>query len=119
TAEESSRVLAEGVDHFYNLEYDEAIASFQRLRADNPRNPAWQNHVALGYFYKELYRAGALEADLFDASNRFFRSKKFPTDAELESRFRQANQTAVQLCEQRLKEDPKDREALYACGVAF
>src|SRR3989304_4656216 len=80
TALESRRVLNEGLDHFYNLEYDQAIAKFEQLRADDPTNPAWQNHVALGYFYKELLQGGALEGDLFDASNKFFKTKKFPVD---------------------------------------
>jgi tetratricopeptide (TPR) repeat protein len=116
---EASRLLAEGLDHFYNLEYDQAISIFERLRADDSRNPSWQNHVALGYFYKQLYIAGALEGDLFGASNKFFRTRKIKTDPVLESRFRQANQTAGRICEQRLKENNRDEEALYACGVAY
>ena len=117
--EESRRVLTEGLDHFYNLEYDQAIASFERLRTDDPLSPTWQNHVALGYFYKELLQGGALEGDLFGASNRFFRTKKFPTDTVLETRFREANQMAIRVCEKLLKEDSRDQQALYACGVAY
>ncbi|MBI4481153.1 MAG: tetratricopeptide repeat protein [Acidobacteria bacterium] len=117
--EESRRVLTEGLDHFYNLEYDEAIASFERLRTDDPLSPIWQNHVALGYFYKELLQGGALEGDLFGASNKFFRTKKFPKDSVLGNRFRQANQEASRLCERRLKDDSRDTAALYSCGVAY
>src|ERR1041385_8182242 len=73
-------LLKEGIDHFYNLEYDAAIADFARLREAEPRNPNWWNHLALSYFYKELYRAGALQGDLFDASNRFFRTANLKTD---------------------------------------
>jgi tetratricopeptide (TPR) repeat protein len=115
----ASRLLAEGLDHFYNLEYDQAIPIFERLRADDPRNPNWQNHAALGYFYKQLYIAGALEGDLFGASNKFFRTRKIKPDAVLEYQFRQANEAAVRICGQRLKEDSRDEEALYACGVAY
>jgi len=119
TAEESRRVLETGLDHFYNLEYDRAIAQFERLRADDPANPSWQNHVALSYFYKELLHGGALEGDLFDASNKFFKTRKFPVDAALDRRFHEANQRAIQLCELRLKKAASDGEALYACGVAY
>jgi tetratricopeptide (TPR) repeat protein len=119
TAAESRRVLDDGIDHFYNLEYDQALASFERLRDDDPRNAAWQNHVALGYFYKELFLGGVLEGDLFGASNKFFKTKKFPTVAALENGFREANQRAVELCEATLKRSPRDTDALYACGVAY
>src|SRR5262249_25899826 len=112
-------LLEEGFDHFYNLEYDAALGNFQTLRADDPRNPAWHNDLALGYFYKELYQAGTLEGDLFDASNRFFRTKKFVADPQLEDGFRRANQTAIETCDRNLKDDPKNRDALYACGVAY
>src|SRR5687768_4170021 len=71
TPAETRRLFADGLDHFYNLEYDYAISSFERLRDDDPTNPAWQNHVAFGYLYKQLLLAGALEGDLFGASNRF------------------------------------------------
>jgi tetratricopeptide (TPR) repeat protein len=118
-AEESRRVLEKGLDHFYNLEYDEAIAQFERLRDDDPANAAWQNQVALGYFYKHLLQGGALEGDLFDASNRFFKTKKFPVDPTLDGPFHEANRRAVEICEGNLKKDPRDGEALYACGVAF
>ena len=117
--EEARRLLDEGTDHFYNLEYDAALADFQQLRADDPRNPAWQNRVALSYFYKELYQAGVLEGDLFDASNRFFRTKKFPTVPELEDGFRAANQRAISMCETQLKNNSKEESALYSCGVAY
>jgi tetratricopeptide (TPR) repeat protein len=119
TAAESQRVLDNGLDHFYSLEYDRAIAEFERLRADDPSNPEWQNQVALGYFYKELLLGGALEGDLFDASNKFFKTKKFPLDVALDNSFHQANQRAIQICEASLKKNSSDREALYACGVAY
>lgn len=117
--EEAGRLLDEGLDHFYNLEYDQAIPIFESLRANDSRSPTWQNYVAIGYFYQQLYQAGALEGDLFGASNKFFRTKRIKPDPILENRFQQANQAALRICEQRLKEDARDEEALYACGVAY
>src|SRR5688572_12780414 len=65
TPGETQRLLADGLDHFYNLEYDYAVSSFETLRDDDPNNPAWHNHIAFGYLYKQLLLAGALEGDLF------------------------------------------------------
>src|SRR3990172_2835728 len=73
----------------------------------------------MAYLYKQLYVAGALEGDLFGASNRFFRTKKITPHPELENHFRTANVAAVRICEQRLKQRAQDAEALYACGVAY
>ncbi|MBI2818890.1 MAG: tetratricopeptide repeat protein [Acidobacteria bacterium] len=119
TAAEARRLLDEGLDHFYNLEYDRAIANFERLREDDPGSAKWHNHVAMAYFYKELLQGGAFEGDLFDASNKFFKTKKFPVDSFLDSRFHRSNQKAIEICEQALKTQPEDRDALYSCGVGY
>jgi tetratricopeptide (TPR) repeat protein len=119
TPEESQRVLETALDHFYNLEYDPAITQFERLREDDPSSAKWQNHAALAYFYKQLYQGGAFEGDLFDASNKFFRTRTFPVDPYLDRRFHEANRSAIRLCERSLKTNPADQAALYSCGVAY
>lgn len=119
TPEETSALRVEALDHFYSLEYSQAIPLFEQLRDADPQNAAWHNHVAMSYFYELLYRAGALQGDLFGASNRFFRTRKITPDAALANRFHQSNDEAVQLCELRLKKVKNDEAALYSCGVAY
>jgi tetratricopeptide (TPR) repeat protein len=109
----------QGFDFFYNLEYDQATRVFQRLRDSDPKNPALQNHVATVDFYRQLYAAGVLQGDLFSNSNRFFRNRKIQPDPALEKSFHDANQNAIQFCEQRLKQNGADQEALFDCGNAY
>jgi len=116
--QDPGQAAQKGLELFYNLDYDDAIAVFEKLRHAEPTNPAWHNHLAMTYFYKALYVAGVLQGDLFSASNRFF-NKKAEFDPALKQRFQQANEAAVRLCEQRLKKNGKAQEALYACGVAY
>jgi len=118
SAEQARQLATQGFDHFYNLEYDEAIRIFERLREADPGNPYSHHRAALAYFYKQLYQAGVLEGDLFGASNKFFRTRKIQVDPALDRSFQQANQTSIRLCEQRLKQARNDQEALYVCGVA-
>jgi tetratricopeptide (TPR) repeat protein len=119
TAEAARQLEDQAFQHFYSLEYEQAIALFKKLRDEEPNNPNWQNHVATASFYSELHLAGALQGELFAASNKFFRTKKVQPDPALEKEFWQANQSAIRICEQRLKQDRKDEDALYACGVAY
>ena len=107
-----------GFDHFYNLEYDQAISTFQTLRDSAPDNPAVYNNLAAAYFYKQLFAAGVLQGESFAASNRIFRNK-IQSDPILDRQFWSANRTAIRLCEQRLKLNKTDENALYACGVAY
>ena len=108
-----------GTDHFYNLEYDQAIAAFEKLRDAAPDNPSRQNDVATAYFYKQLYLAGVLQGDLFNSSNKFFRTRKIQMDPAITNAFWEANDAAIRICQQRLKSNEADEEALYSCGVAY
>lgn len=116
---QARELAAQGFDHFYSLEYDQAIPIFERLRDADPGWPSSHHRVAVAYFYKQLYKAGVLEGDLFGASNRFFRTRKIEVDPALDRNFRQANQASIRLCEERIKRDKNDQDALYACGVAY
>ena len=55
---------------------------------------------------------------MFTSSNKFFRTRKIQVDPALENNFREANGAAIRICQQRLKRNRKDEDALYACGVA-
>ena len=119
TPDQARQLAASGFDHFYSLEYDEAIRNFERLRDADPANPYAHHRVALAYFYKQLHIAGVLEGDLFGASNKFFRTRKITVDPVLDRNFHQSNQAAIRLCEERLQRDKADQQALYTCGVAY
>jgi Flp pilus assembly protein TadD len=57
-------LVREGFDHFYNLEYDQAIANFERAIAQSPGDPDLHNHLAESLVFREMYRNGALESEM-------------------------------------------------------
>ncbi|MDP9113835.1 MAG: hypothetical protein M3O20_09145, partial [Acidobacteriota bacterium] len=62
-----------GYQHFYNLEFPEALAAFRAEAAANPGSPDAYNHVAHAILYREMFRSGALESELVTGSNPFLR----------------------------------------------
>ncbi len=108
-----------GFDHFYNLEHDQAIADFQQLASAQPEDPYFQNYLALALLYRELYRGGALEGELFGESNRIFATGNFTPDAASVARLKLAYEKAIQICEARLNNNPQDQDALYNLGTAY
>jgi hypothetical protein len=113
------RPSSTGLEHFYNLEYDLAIADFSRDIADQPDQAANYNHMAMAILYREMLRSGALESELVSGTNPFLRRAKMdPTPAD-QKEFDEAIRKSMSLSEARLKSDPKDIQALYALGVAF
>ena len=106
-----------GHEHFYNVEYDEAIADFEKAVASDPQNPLFYNYLANAYLFREMRRLGLLDGNLYDASNGFLESKKAePNPAEIQ-RINRLLDRVRGMCEARLKKNPRDVDALYALGV--
>jgi tetratricopeptide (TPR) repeat protein len=109
----------EGWDHFYNLEYDQAIAAFERAIAANPNSPDLHNHLAQTIVFKEMFRNGALESELVSGNNSLLRRPKLNPSAETRKRFLAEIDKSLSLCDARLKKNPDDTGALYAQGIAY
>src|SRR5215469_2739558 len=113
------KLIDEGFEHFYNLEYDEAVAVFEKAIAQNPSSPDLHNHLAHELVFREMFRNGALESELVSGNNSFLRRPKLNPSAETEKRFLDEVSKAIELSEGRLKKDPNDATALYAQGISY
>lgn len=107
-----------GLDHFYNLEYDEALAQFEKALAANPRDLHIRNYLAHTHLFREMLRLGQLEGNLYDASNAFLREKKPQPDPARIAKIKRLLAEEKQLCEARLAGNRDDVEALYSLGAA-
>ncbi len=105
-----------GFEHFYNLEYDKAVRNFDQAVEEHPDDPFAVNHLLSAVLFRELYRIGALDTELY-AKNSFLDKKKYPIDPKAQERIKQLTDRALQLAEVRLKQNPNDVDALYARGV--
>ncbi|HEY1338331.1 MAG TPA: tetratricopeptide repeat protein [Bryobacteraceae bacterium] len=112
-------LVQSGFDHFYNLEYEQAIADFERAIAAHPDIPDLHNHLAQTLVFQEMYRNGALESELVSGTNSFLRRPKMNPSPETERRFLDEVAKAMQLSEARLKKNPNDTAAMYALGISY
>ena len=112
-------LVERGYDHFYNLEYPEAIADFERAIAASPKDPELHNHLAQTLVFQEMYRNGALESELVSGTNSFLRRPKMNPDPETEGRFLAEIGRAMALAQARLNANPNDTAALYAMGISY
>lgn len=110
---------AEGFDHFYNLEYDQAIGDFTKEVAARPQNPNAYNHLAQAILYREMLRSGALESQLVTGNNPFLRREKMNPSEEDRRRFHELVAKAIELGEAQLDKNPRDTGALYSLGVSY
>jgi tetratricopeptide (TPR) repeat protein len=106
-------------DHFYNLEYDQAIAVLEKGVAGNPNLPDLHNHIAQCIQFREMFKVGALESELVTGNNSFLRRPKIDTTPEVENKFLSEIQKAMDLAQARLNANPNDAKALYSLGVTY
>jgi tetratricopeptide (TPR) repeat protein len=111
--------VAQGNDAFYNLDYDQSLADYERVLASNPDDPVLHNHVAQALLYRELFRNGALESELVSGNNSFIRRPKLEPPADVEKKFFAEIDRSMQLCQARIAKNARDTVALHTLSVAY
>ncbi len=114
-----SSLVGRGYDHFYNLEYAQAIADFQAAIAQNPADPELHNHLAQALVFREMFRDGALESELVSGNNSFLRRPKLNPTPEVEKQILDEVAKAMSLAQAALAKNPKDTRAMYALGISY
>src|SRR5713101_9842178 len=95
-------------NHFYNLEYDQAIAELEQGLAGKPDSFNLHNYLAQCIQFREMFKVRALESELVTGNNSFLRRPKIDTTPEIEKRFFDEIGKAMSLAEARLKANPND-----------
>jgi tetratricopeptide (TPR) repeat protein len=111
-------VTRSGFEHYYSLEYERAIADFEKVRQAHPEDPVAINHLLNALLFRELYRAGALETAQY-AGNSFVTKKQVKVAPEVEKQIRELMEAALRSSQRRLDTNSNDIEALYARGVTL
>jgi tetratricopeptide (TPR) repeat protein len=119
-AAELPNVLKEPVfQHFYNLEFDQALSLFRDRATREPDSPEAHNQVAQVVIFRAMHRAGLLDTSTVNEKNPFLRRPKLQMTPEDEKLFLDSLNRALNLSGARLKQNPNDVAALYSSGVAY
>lgn len=108
---DAAALQASGLDHFYNLEYNRAIADFRAAGAADPQSAAPVNHLAQAEIYQEMYRIGALESQLYGHSDPFLKRKLLPPDPAAIQTINETLIHARALATAEVARDPNDAHA--------
>jgi tetratricopeptide (TPR) repeat protein len=100
-----------GIEALYNLDYDKAERDFKEIVKLYPSHPAGPQLLAARLWMKTLYESRRLQSSLYSSEN-FYSSGDDKVDPKIITEFRNLTREAKRLAEVRLKQDPKDIEAL-------
>lgn len=107
------------LQHFYNLEFDEALALFQERAAKNPASAELQNLIAQTLIFRTMYKAGALDSSLISDKNPFFDRPNAKMSPEDEKMFFGAIGKAMEISKPGTEKKPPDPQALYDLGITY
>jgi tetratricopeptide (TPR) repeat protein len=100
-----------GLEALYNLDYDKAQKDFKEIAQRFPNHPAGYQLQAAGVWAKTLYESRRLQGSLY-SSESFYKTGDDKVDPKIVTEFRNLTRESKRLSEVKLKEDPKNIDAL-------
>src|SRR5713226_3452268 len=107
---------ADGFEALFNLDYERARKDFREVARLFPEHPAGPQFLAASLWIETLYETRRLQSSLY-SSESFYSQNEDKAKAEVVAQFKTWTREAKKLAEARLKENPKDVEALYFLGA--
>lgn len=105
-------------ERFYNLDYDGALRLFDEVTKAHPQEPMAWDYVLMTSIFRELYHQDLLDTTYY-AHDSFLSTKR---DVRIPPAVRETIESltnkVVGLCDQRIKQNPNDKNAYFARGYA-
>jgi len=100
-----------GLDALYNIDYDRAQRDFNEIVKLYPNHPGGYQLQAARVWIKTLYESRRLQVSLY-SSESFYTNGDDKVDPKIVTEFRNFTREAKRLAEAKLKQEPKNIEAL-------
>jgi tetratricopeptide (TPR) repeat protein len=100
-----------GLDALYNIDYDKANRDFNEIVKLYPNHPGGYQLLAARLWIKTLYESRRLQVSLY-SSESFYVNGDDKVDPKIVTEFRNLTREAKRLAEAKLKQEPKNIEAL-------
>ena len=106
-----------GSEALFNLDYEAARKNFNEMAVAFPNYPAGPQFLADTLWAETLYQTRRMQSSLYGSDDTFYSTSDDKADPKVVDEFRAQTRQAKQLTEARLKQYPKDVEALYFMGA--
>jgi len=106
-----------GSEALFNLDYQTARQNFKAMTQAFPNYPAGPQFLADSLWIETLYQTRRLQSSLYGGDDTFYSSSDDKADPAVVDQFRTLTRQTRLLAEARLKQHPRDPEALYFLGA--
>src|ERR1044072_9840876 len=108
----------EAFDALYNPDYEGARRHFNERPRVFPHHPAGYQFLAAGLWLRTLNESRRLQASLYNNEGFYKEDKNDKAETKATAEFKELTRRTKELCDARLKADPKDVDALYYLGAS-
>jgi tetratricopeptide (TPR) repeat protein len=109
--------LPPAIEHLRNLEYDTAKAQLRGYVDAHPSDLQAWNYLAIAILYDEMFERGVLESGVYGEGGDIFKPSKVAVAPSFQQELFSILDKSQQLAGERLRSDPKDKDAMYWAGV--
>jgi tetratricopeptide (TPR) repeat protein len=111
-------VVRDAYAHFYNLDYDGALARFDEVIKAHPQDPMAYAYALEVTIFRELYHQDLLDTTYYAHDSFLTTQRKVDIPEATRQRIEWLLNQVQTLADQRLKANPRDKNALFARGFA-
>src|ERR1044072_9235826 len=108
----------EGFDALYNIDYEGARRHCNEMTRVFPDHPAGYQFLAAGLWLRTLNESRRLQASLYNNEGFYKEDKNDKSETKATAEFKELTRKTKELCEARLKMNPKDEDASYHLGAS-
>ena len=108
----------EGMEALFNMNYEAARASFQKMIDSEPNHPAGYVYMSNTIWLGHLAAIRRLQTNIYNRGNSFFSKTEDTVDPQVDQAFRRQIAKGIVLSENRLKTKKDDISSLYYQGIA-
>lgn len=110
--------VVEGFQRFYIMDYDGALARFNKVQQEHPTDPIATDYILYVTLFKELFRLDLLDTTFY-ANDGFFTGRHIIVeDTAVRDHVKNLTDKAVDQANDRLQKNANDTNSLFARGWA-
>jgi hypothetical protein len=106
----------DGFQHFYNLDYDGALARFDSVLKTHPQDPMAYGYVQMVTVFRELYHQDLLDTTYYAHDSFLTTKRNVPVPDATRQRIESLTDTGIHLAEERIRANSNDKDAYFARG---
>ena len=110
--------VRQGYERFYNLDFNGALNIFNKVAQEHPQDPMAWNYVLVVTIFRTLYDQDLLDTTYYAHDSFLSNKRQIDVSQATRNEIEDLTNKVIGMCDAELKNNPEDKNALFARGYA-